>query len=132
MRRPPQPLADRIAEADAYVIVTPEYNRSYPAPLKHLIDVHYREWMFNPATLVSYGVTGGHSAADHLRSVFSELHVAVTRRLIAIPSPWNHLDDDNCFNPDDSFGKAMEVARSELTWWARALKAHRQSHPFGA
>lgn len=128
----PSPIAERIAEADAYVIVTPEYNRSYPAPLKHLIDLHYREWMFKPATLVSYGVAGGHSAAEHLRSVFSELHVVVTRRLIALPAPWNHLDDTNCFSPDDSYSKAMEVARAELTWWAYALKERRESHPFGA
>lgn len=42
-------LTERIAAADAFVLVTPEYNHSYPAGLKRAIDWHYREWMFKPA-----------------------------------------------------------------------------------
>jgi hypothetical protein len=56
------PIADRLASADAYVIVTPEYNHSFPAALKNAIDWHYREWMFKPVAFVSYGA--GRRRAD--------------------------------------------------------------------
>lgn len=39
----PAPIADRLQRADGYVIVTPEYNHSYPAGLKRAIDWHYGE-----------------------------------------------------------------------------------------
>jgi NAD(P)H-dependent FMN reductase len=46
-------IAERLATADAYVVVTPEYNHSFPAALKNVIDWHYREWMFKPVAFVS-------------------------------------------------------------------------------
>ncbi|MGH6894470.1 MAG: NADPH-dependent FMN reductase, partial [Dongiaceae bacterium] len=45
----------RLAAADAFVIVTPEYNHSFPASLKHAIDQAYAEWMAKPVAFVSYG-----------------------------------------------------------------------------
>ncbi|MBM1172511.1 NADPH-dependent FMN reductase [Microvirga arabica] len=40
----PLQLKSRLEHADAFIIVTPEYNHSYPAPFKFLIDSAYREW----------------------------------------------------------------------------------------
>src|SRR5690606_41817874 len=37
-------LSERLAAADAFVIVTPDYNRSYPAALKAAIDWHFTQW----------------------------------------------------------------------------------------
>nr|BFE73740.1 hypothetical protein GCM10020092_070410 [Actinoplanes digitatis] len=45
----------RLAEADAFLIVTPEYNHSYPASLKALIDWHFTQWTAKLAAFVSYG-----------------------------------------------------------------------------
>lgn len=64
---PPSSVTGTIDAADAFVFVTPEYNHSYPAALKRVVDAHYREWMFKPATVVSYGVQGGLLATEHLR-----------------------------------------------------------------
>src|SRR5262245_23889577 len=77
-RAKPAPEADayraRLAAADAFAIVTPEYNHSYPAALKHAIDQAYAEWMAKPVGFVSYGgSTGGVRAVEHLRHVFVEL-----------------------------------------------------------
>ena len=44
-------LQERIAEADAFVVVTPEYNHGYPAPLKALIDSVGAEWRGKPSLL---------------------------------------------------------------------------------
>jgi len=81
---PRSEIADRIEHADAFVVVTPEYNHSYPGSLKRAIDWHYDEWAFKPATVLSYGVQGGLLATEHLRGVFAELHVVTTRRVVGL------------------------------------------------
>jgi NAD(P)H-dependent FMN reductase len=66
-------IAERLAAADAYVVVTPEYNHGFPAALKNAIDWHCREWMFKPVAFVSYGAgSGGTRAVEQLRLVFAE------------------------------------------------------------
>ena len=58
-------LTQRIARADAFVIVTPEYNHGYPAALKFLIDAVHAEWRVKPVAFVSYGgISGGLRAVD--------------------------------------------------------------------
>ena len=47
------PISERLHLADAFVVLTPEYNHSYPAALKHAIDSHYAEWQFKPVAFVS-------------------------------------------------------------------------------
>jgi len=44
-----------IDRADGFVVVTPEYNRSFPASLKQAIDFAYDEWHAKPVGFVSYG-----------------------------------------------------------------------------
>ena len=56
------PIAAALEAADGFVIVTPEYNHSFPASLKNAIDWHHRQWMFKPVTFVSYGAASGGSA----------------------------------------------------------------------
>src|SRR4051812_33753446 len=60
--------------ADAVLFVTPEYNRSVPAPLKNAIDVGSRPygqsvWDGKPGAVVSVspGAIGGFGANHHLR-----------------------------------------------------------------
>lgn len=128
-RRDEDALAIRIAAADGYVVVTPEYNHGYPASLKQLLDSYYREWMFKPAMLVSYGVSGGVLAAEQLRPVFAELHVATTRRVVAVTSPWERITND-VFTPSAAERDALAVAWNELRWWATALRLQRDREPF--
>ena len=57
--------AARIERADAIVVVTPEYNHGYPAPLKQAIDLVRREWWAKPVAFVSYGgISGGLRAVE--------------------------------------------------------------------
>ncbi len=125
----PTGITDRIERADGYVIVTPEYNHSYPAGLKRAIDWHYREWMFKPATVLSYGVQGGLLATEHLRGVFAELHVVVTRRAVGVSTPWYDLGPDG-YAPPDGVAKAFDLALGELGWWAETLRAARRDRPY--
>jgi chromate reductase, NAD(P)H dehydrogenase (quinone) len=74
---PPQPwveFRDRIRASDAVIFVTPEYNRSIPAPLKNALDVGSRPygksaWEGKPCAVVSCspGALGGFGAQHHLR-----------------------------------------------------------------
>jgi chromate reductase, NAD(P)H dehydrogenase (quinone) len=74
---PPQPwvaFRERIRGSDAVIFVTPEYNRSIPAPLKNALDVGSRPfgksaWEGKPCAVVSCspGTLGGFGAQHHLR-----------------------------------------------------------------
>lgn len=86
-------VTPKLASADAFVVLTPEYNHSYPAGLKNLIDWHFTEWQAKPVALVSYGgISGGLRAVEHLRQVFAELHAVTVRDTVSFhnagaPSP---------------------------------------------
>ncbi|MFI7548941.1 NADPH-dependent FMN reductase [Micromonospora sediminimaris] len=118
---PKSEVADRIAAADAFVFVTPEYNHSYPASLKRLIDWHYGEWRLKPATIVAYGVHGGYAAIEHLRGVLAELSVVTTRRALGLRVPWTALDDQGRYTPDAELSRGLTASLAELRWWAEVL-----------
>jgi len=126
---PPTAIADRIGAADGFVVVTPEYNHSYPASLKRVIDWHYREWMFKPVTVVSYGVQGGVLATEHLRAVFAELSMVTTRRVVGLRAPWEHLGEAG-YDPEPGVADAVTAAVGELGWWAQILHTARRDYPF--
>src|ERR1041385_1714458 len=90
-------LAEGIAGADAFVVVTPEYNHGYPAALKSLIDSYGAEWQAKPVAFVSYGgISGGLRAVEQLRQVFAELHVASTRGSVSFQNAWQLFDSTGC------------------------------------
>ncbi len=128
---PLTPLTGRIAAADAFVVVTPEYNHSYPAGLKRAIDWHFHEWRAKAATVVSYGVNGGLLATEHLRGVFAELNVVTTRRAVGLRTPWLDVDE-GAFQPPDGSAAAVDAALDELAWWATTLREARAARPFPA
>jgi NAD(P)H-dependent FMN reductase len=77
--------AAKVGEADAYVIVTPEYNHGYPAVLKNALDWVYTEWTKKPVGFVGYGSTGGARAIEQLRQVVIELEMVPIREALHIP-----------------------------------------------
>lgn len=78
-------FTEEIARAEAFVVVTPEYNRSFPASLKQAIDFAYEEWQTKPVAFVSYGHgSAGLYAVEQLRSVFTELHTVTLRNGVAL------------------------------------------------
>jgi NAD(P)H-dependent FMN reductase len=68
----------KIAQADGYVFLTPQYNWGYPASLKNALDHLYYEWEGKPAAIVSYGHRGGVKVAEQLRQVLTGLHMLPT------------------------------------------------------
>jgi NAD(P)H-dependent FMN reductase len=126
-------LGARLDRADAYVVVTPEYNHSFPAPLKHLIDLYRDEWRAKPVGFVSYGgLAGGLRAVEQLRLVFAELHAVTVRDGVSFHEAWARFDDDG--RPLDEAGTtgAAKKLLDQLTWWARALRDARAARPYAA
>ncbi|WP_069814337.1 NADPH-dependent FMN reductase [Streptomyces sp. TP-A0874] len=123
--------ARRIAEAEAFVVVTPEYNRGYPAALKLAIDSVYAEWHAKPVGFVSHGgQSGGLRAVEQLRQVFAELHTVTVRDSVSFPMAWEQFDEDG--NPHDAEGAGVAAKQllDELVWWAEALRQARADRPY--
>src|SRR5882724_5840771 len=76
--------AAKIAEFDAFVFVTPEYNHSTSGALKNAIDYLFREWNDKAAGFVGYGGLGGGRAVEQLRLVMGEIKVADVRAQVAL------------------------------------------------
>ena len=69
--------ASTVFEADAIVVVTPQYNRSFPAPIKNAIDYLFAEWDCKPVALVGYGWSGGSDATADLTKVLTHVKADV-------------------------------------------------------
>ncbi len=115
----------KIAEADAYVIVTPEYNHGTSGVLKNAMDWVYQEWNNKPVAFVSYGSVGGARAVEHLRLTAVELQMAPIREAVHFlgneyfPVLFGHAPASDMFaKATDQAGKMI----TQLSWWARALK----------
>ena len=117
-----------VAAADAFIVVTPEYNHSFPASLKQAIDLVGAEWRAKPVALVSYGgMSGGLRAVEHLRPVFSEVRATTVRDTISFHGAGACFDEAG--RPRDRAGTdaAAKVLLDELTWWGRALRSAREA-----
>ncbi len=118
-------FAQKIAEADAFIIVTPEYNRGPSAVLKNALDSVSREWNHKPVSFVAHGSTLGVRAIEQLRMNAIELRMAPVRDVVALPGSWTFADGGTkpgAFAEHDAAGNTM---LDSLTWWAKALKAAR-------
>ncbi|MDQ2725465.1 MAG: NAD(P)H-dependent oxidoreductase [Actinomycetota bacterium] len=120
----------RIDVADAYVVITPEYNHGYPASLKQAIDLPHDEWKAKPVGFVSYGgMAGGLRAVEQLRQVFAELHVATMRDTVSFHQFFELFDESG--QPKDPSGpaEAATVMLDQLAWWGQALRVGRAARP---
>lgn len=126
-----QSLQERLRQADAFVVVTPEYNHGYPAPLKELIDSFGAEWHAKPVAFVSYGgVSGGLRAVEQLRLVFAELHAVTIRDSVSFPGAWEQFDESGALRSPERAGRAICTLLARLNWWAIALRNARATIPY--
>jgi len=122
-------LTTRLDAADAFILVTPEYNHSYPASLKTAIDWHFTQWAAKPVAFVSYGgAAGGRHAVLHLENVLTELHAVTIRDGLAFPNYFTNFVDGEPLNTEAAtYAKAMF---EQLAWWATALRKARADAPY--
>jgi len=126
-------FAARIDAADAFAVVTPEYNHSFPGPLKIAIDAVHGGWAAKPVGLVGYGgMSGGLRAIEHLRAVFAELHAVTVRDTVSFHGAWTCFDDEGRPTDEDGCGAAATKLLDQVVWWARALRDARTLRPYAS
>ncbi len=119
--------AAKIKEADAYIVIAPEYDHGVPAVLKNSIDHLFFEWHKKPLGFVSYGSVAGARSVEHLRQIAIELQMASVRVAVHIPAPWTMMDEEGSFKAGalDAFEGAAKGMLEQLLWWGNALKRAR-------
>ncbi|WP_433759438.1 NADPH-dependent FMN reductase [Nocardia sp. CA-135398] len=119
-------LSRRLGEADAFVILTPDYNRSYPAALKAAIDWHFTQWDSKAIGFVGYsGGSGGLLAIEHLRQVFNELNAHTVRNYVSFPRYYLLFDAEGKLLDPTEPAAAAQAMLDQLHWWASALATAR-------
>jgi NAD(P)H-dependent FMN reductase len=114
-----------VERSDGFVVVTPEYNRSFPASLKQAIDYAYDEWHAKPVGLVAYGhCSRGYHAMAALRMVFAELHTVTMRDEVT----FDLMEKE----PGPEHEPAASLLLDELVWWSEALRTARAARPYVA
>lgn len=124
-------LRRRIGAAEAFLVVTPEYNHGYTAALKAVIDAVNAEWQAKPVAFVSYGgQSGGLRAIEQLRLVFAELHAVTLRDSVSFPNAWQVFDADGHLLAPSEPERALRLLLRRLGWWAAALRSARRAVPY--
>jgi len=133
-RRPTPPMREFVAgigRAEAFVIVTPEYNRSFPAALKQAIDYAYDEWHAKPVGFVSYGCgSDGVYAVEQLRTVFTELHAVTVRGRVGVDLLGPQVDHAGRPRDTDEQTRAVTALLDQLVWWGLTLRDGRAARPY--
>ncbi len=118
-----EPFRSQMATADAFVIIAPEYNHSFPGELKLLLDRQQGEFAHKPVGLV------GVSAGSHggIRAVQGLLPVMYTFRAVSVLP---QVLIAGVHELDDPFGverhaQQLSAMLGELEFYAEALKAAR-------
>ncbi|MEV0575972.1 MULTISPECIES: NADPH-dependent FMN reductase [unclassified Streptomyces] len=125
-------VSPRLAAADAFVFVTPEYNHSFPASLKNAIDWHNQQWHAKPVAFVSYGgLSGGLRAVEQLRVVMAELNATTIRNTVSFHNAYGQFAEDGTVD-DAQVDAAAKALLDQLAWWAHALRDARAATPYTA
>jgi len=113
--------SERVAAADAVLLVTPEYNHSYSPALKNALDYLHREWWRKPVAFVSYGgVSAGTRAVVALTVVTSGLGMVRTGAAVEINFPAQQLQD-GVFVPNEKESTILGHVLDELGPLSEAL-----------
>ena len=115
-----------IDEADAYVIVTCEYNFGYPAPLKNALDYLYKEWNNKPVAFVGYGgIAGGTRAIQMLKQVVTAQKMMPLAEAVYIPFFTRYINEEGIFAGDDALNTSADEMLRALLPWTESLKKMR-------
>ena len=121
------------AQADAFFIVTPEYNHSFPGSLKRMLDSELGNYIHKPVALagVSNGGWGGVRAVEALVPTVREMGLAVTFTNVYFPRVQNLFDESGRLKTENQelYERNLASAFNELIWMAKALKWGRDNLP---
>lgn len=118
--------SERVASADAFAFVIPEYNYSPPPSLLNALDYLYSEWAYKPAGLVSYGgISGGVRSQQAIKLTLTTLKIVPLPEAVTIPFVAKHLGEDGSFRGEKNHDDAATAVLDELHRWTEALRTLR-------
>lgn len=118
--------SNKINEADAYVMVTPEYNYNAPATLKNALDFLFTEWEDKPVAFVSYGgISAGTRAVQDLKSIVTSFSMMPLLQAVNIPFFNQFITEEQIFEGNEILIDSAHVMLKKLSQWAKALKTMR-------
>jgi NAD(P)H-dependent FMN reductase len=109
--------------ADAFIIVSPEYNHGYPAVLKNALDWLYYEFRHKPVGLVgvSDGLVGGARVIEQLRLLAGNFSMFDIRETVMVKKAQDVFDVDGKLL-DDSYEKQFDGLLATLSKVAEVMK----------
>ena len=120
-----------VERADGFLIVTPEYNHSFPGTLKKMLDTEFDNYYHKAVALcgVSSGDWGGTRAVESLISVCKAIGLVIARNSANIPHVTELFNEDGSLSEArrEKVDKAIAGVYSELIWLTQALKSAKNS-----
>lgn len=128
-----QSLAEKIEQADGYVMVSPEYNHSMSPALANLLN-HFGAslYAYKPSAIVTYsaGQWGGARAAVNMRTYLGELGCLPVSAMIHVPKAQEVFDENGKFadSVEDPHRWTEYLGRTlkQLWWWSQATIKQRK------
>lgn len=119
----------KMAELDAYIFVTAEYNHSLSGVLKNALDYLFAEMKRKPAAFLGYGAVGGARAVEHLRHILAELQVATIKPSVHIcrTEMLGLLREGKTMSDFPYLADLVPPMLDDLIWWANTLRAGREA-----
>lgn len=116
-----QPIAQMVFDADAYILVTPEFNGSYTPALKNLLD-HFPKRQRKAFGLVtaSPGMLGGMRAAQQLLLLVPGLFGIASPHLLVVPFVDQKFNENGELT-DPQFAPAVKNFIDEFYWLASSI-----------
>jgi NAD(P)H-dependent FMN reductase len=118
----------KVKQADAYLVITPEYNHSVPGVLKNAFDNVFVSFALRNKPIAAVGYSGGIAAAtraiEHLAHIAIEADMAPLRSSVLIPFVATAFDDSGT-PVDPMTDVALTITLDDLAWWSAALERAR-------
>lgn len=114
-----QEWADKIASADAFIFISPEYNHGYSPALKNALDYLGKEWNGKPAAYVSYGGTNGSRSIDQIRQVATQLGLVDSNAVVEIRDIFSR-NKTEVFESNPFDDKALRAAFDKIVQYVSA------------
>jgi NAD(P)H-dependent FMN reductase len=124
------PLAERIFNADSFILVSPEYNGSYTPALKLLFD-HFPKQSHKAFGIVtaSTGVMGGMRASQQMQLLIHALFGIGSPYMLITPQVDKKFDEEGKMI-DQSFRKNVDIFLEEFLWLANSLSLKQSAMVF--
>jgi len=118
-------FAEKIKQADGVIIVTPEYNGGYPASLKNVVDLLYKEWHRKPIAIstVSDGVFGGTQVITSLQFSLWKIRAWTVPAMFPVPKGQEMFDENGQASHPEETHKRADGFLDELLWCVAAKQA---------